>query len=164
MSKKPTGIPGNLDLIIAGAALSALILVTFTGVIMRYVVSRPIIWGEEFQLVCIILVVFFGAGAGFRLGSHVAIDIVVDRFPQKARKITEAAIYCVSMVILVYFAVQSANLVRQMYVTGRTTEILDIPYFIVYAAFPLGCILMIGNYSVAFFKKFKKLKSGEGNV
>jgi TRAP-type C4-dicarboxylate transport system permease small subunit len=155
MNKKPVEILGNFDLIIAGAALSALIVVTFLGVIMRYVVSRPIIWGEEFQLVCIILVVFFGAGAGFRMGSHVAIDIIVDRFPKKVQRTVEIVIYIISMVILVYFALQSANLVRQMYAIERTTEILDIPYFIVYAAFPLGCILMIVNYSIGYFKKLK---------
>ena len=66
----------NLDYIIAGIALSVLIIVTFGGVIMRYFLGNPIIWGEEVQLFCFVWTVFFGAGAAFRTGSHVAIDVI----------------------------------------------------------------------------------------
>jgi TRAP-type C4-dicarboxylate transport system permease small subunit len=139
----------NFDYVVSCSALAVLILVTFGAVIMRYFVNRPLIWGEEVQLFCIIFVVFFGAGAGFRTGSHVAIDFLVDRFPPKPRKVVELAVYVFSILILVYFAVQSMNFAAQMYRTRRTTEILDIPYFITYAAFPAGCVIMIANYTLS---------------
>ncbi|GHV84360.1 hypothetical protein AGMMS50212_17000 [Spirochaetia bacterium] len=138
MNKKVLKKIQNFDLIISGTALSALILYTFLGVVMRYFVNRPITWGEEFQLFCEVITIFFGAGAGFRLGSHVAIDIVVDLFPKRAQRIIEIFIWAVSIVILVYFTVQSASFVRQMYATKRTTDILDIPHFITYSAVPLS--------------------------
>ncbi|MDR3333399.1 MAG: TRAP transporter small permease [Treponema sp.] len=160
MNNKPVDILKNLDVLIAGSALSALIVVTFLGVGMRYFIGRPIIWGEEFQLVCIIVVVFFGAGAGFRFGSHVAIDIVVERFPQGVQKAAEVIIYLISVIILGYFTLQSARLVQQMYTTERTTDILDIPYCFIYAAFPIGCVLMIINYSVSVYKKLQNRREG----
>ncbi|MDR2661550.1 MAG: TRAP transporter small permease [Treponema sp.] len=153
MNKRLRQILGDLDFLIAGTMLAALILFTFCGVIMRYFISRPIIWGEEFQLFCIIMIVFFGAGAGFRTGSHVAIDIVVDRLPRKAQRIFECVIYIISMLVFIYFALQSASFVRQMYATKRSTDILNIPYFITYSVFPLGCVLMMVNYTVAVYRK-----------
>jgi TRAP-type C4-dicarboxylate transport system permease small subunit len=48
---------------------------------------------------------------------------------------------------------KSSDFVAQMYSTQRTTEILDIPYFITYAAFPLGCVLMIVNYSLSVYAR-----------
>ena len=153
MNKRWRQILANLDFIISGTMLAALILYTFLGVVMRYLIRKPIIWGEEFQLFCIVIIVFFGAGAGFRTGSHVAIDIVVDRFPEKAQKIFECVIYVISVGVFIYFALQSAAFVRQMYTTKRTTDILDIPHFITYSAFPLGCALMIVNYTLVEFRK-----------
>jgi TRAP-type C4-dicarboxylate transport system permease small subunit len=153
MNKKLREILGNLDFIIAGTVLAALILFTFLGVIMRYFISRPVIWGEEFQLFCIIIIIFFGAGAGFRTGSHVAIDLVVDRLPRKAQRIFEVIIYVVSMLVFVYFALQSAAFVRQMYATKRSTDILNIPSFLTYSAFPVGCVLMMVNYTASVYRK-----------
>jgi TRAP-type C4-dicarboxylate transport system permease small subunit len=41
-----------------------------------------------------------------------------------------------------------------MFRTRLTSEILDIPYFITYAAFPIGCILMILNYIFSAIVRF----------
>ena len=144
----------NLDLVIAGIALAALILYTFIGVVMRYFINRPITWGEEFQLLCIVIVVFFGAGAGFRTGSHVAIDFIVDMFPWKVQRVIVVAMYVISMIIMVYFFMQSSVFVRQMLVTGRVTNILRIPMFLIYAAFPVGCFLIVLNYTIATWRKY----------
>ena len=144
----------NLDIVIAGIVLGILILYTFLAVIMRYFINRPIYWGEEFQLICIIVIVFFGAGAGFRTGSHIAIDFLVDFFPMKLQKIITVIIYLISIVVMVYFFIQSSAFVRQMFVTRRITDILRIPFYIIYSAFPIGCVLIIINYSIATFAKY----------
>jgi TRAP-type C4-dicarboxylate transport system permease small subunit len=141
----------NFDLFISCTAMAVLILLTFGAVVMRYFINRPIIWGEEVQLFCIVLVVFFGAGAGFRTGSHVAIDIVVDLLPKKVQRVIEIIIYIISLFVLIYFLYQSFSFTRQMFETERTTEILSIPYFITYSAFPLGCVLMILNYTLSVY-------------
>ena len=148
----------NIDLVIAGFTLGAMILFTFIGVLARYVFNRPIYWGEEFQLLCIVIIVFFGAGAGFRTGSHVAIDFIVDLLPWKVQRTIVIIMYAFSMVIMVYFFVQSSMFVRQMFITQRITNILRIPFYVIYSAFPLGCLLVIVNYSIATF--FRYIKSG----
>ena len=45
-------ILANLDMVFAGIALVVLIVVTFGGVIFRYLLDSPIIWAEEVQLWC----------------------------------------------------------------------------------------------------------------
>ena len=149
------------DLFIAGTALVSIIVFTFISVIMRYFVNRPIAWGEEFQLMCMLLIALFGAGAAFRTGSHVAIDVVVDLFSWKVQKIIAILMYIVSVIIVGYFFLQGIAFVRQMINTGRTTDILRIPFSIIYAAFPLGCALIIINYSIITFFKYIKPGSKE---
>ena len=150
----------SYDLVVSCLAMAVLIFVTFFAVVMRYFISRPITWGEEVQLFCIVVVVFFGAGAGFRTGSHVAIDFLVDLLPRKMQKIVGVIIYLVSIIVLVYFLVQSFFFAQQMYTTQRTTDILNIPFYIIYAAFPIGCLLMIANYTLSVYLR---LTDGEAN-
>lgn len=138
----------NLDYLITGAALVSLITVTFLGVIMRYFLNNPFIWLEEVQLWCFTWLVFFGAGAAFRTGSHVAIDVIIDLIPPKAKKIVEICVYLVVMVILYYFILHGTTLVKQLGSTGRMTNILKIPYSIIYSALPIGCGLMMINYTI----------------
>ena len=49
---------GNLDIIVASIALIVLIILTFAGVIMRYIVGHPFTWLEEVQLSHIQLFIF----------------------------------------------------------------------------------------------------------
>ena len=61
-----TTILGNLDIVVAGAALIVLIVLTFAGVVMRYIVGQPFTWLEEVQLFCMVWIVFAAGGAAFR--------------------------------------------------------------------------------------------------
>jgi TRAP-type C4-dicarboxylate transport system permease small subunit len=112
-------------------------------------------------LLCFIIIVFFGAGAGFRTGTHVAIDFIVDKLPWKIQRAIVLIMYAISMVLMVYFFFQSSMLVRQMYVTRRATPILEIPLFLTYSAFPVGCALIIINYTIVTYLKYIKPGSKE---
>ena len=59
-----TTILGNLDIVVAGAALIVLIVLTFAGVVMRYIVGQPFTWLEEVQLFCMVWIVFAAGGSG----------------------------------------------------------------------------------------------------
>jgi TRAP-type C4-dicarboxylate transport system permease small subunit len=144
----------NIDILIAVFFMLVLIVVTFSAVILRYCFSNPLIWGEEIQLLCIVIVVFFGGAAGFRHSSHVAIDFMVDLFSKKNQRIAEIAIIIISCAILLYFAAQGALLSNQMFETERSTDILQIPYFIPYLSFPIGCLLMTINLFIYGYENF----------
>lgn len=155
----------NLDLVVSGIALVALIIATFLGVIMRYFFNNPFTWLEEFQLWCFTWLVFFGAGAAFRTGSHVAIEILVDLMPSSMKKIVEVFGYFVTIAVLVYFIIYGSNLVNQLMSIGRVTNILKVPYPVIYSALPIGCGLMILNYTlITFMSLFGNKNQTEGGV
>ena len=64
-------ILANLDVLIAGMALIALVAITFAGVIMRYIFSQPFIWLEEMQIALFLWVAFLGSSAAFRRNNFV---------------------------------------------------------------------------------------------
>lgn len=149
----------NIDLLISGVALIVLIITTFLGVIMRYFLNDPFVWQQEVQLMCFVWVVFFAGGAAFRTGSHVAIEFIVDRMSAPLKRVAELFGLIVVLVVLSYFLKHSITLVNQMVATERTTNILKIPYAIIYAAFPLSCVLMMANFAVITVKNVFNINS-----
>lgn len=142
----------SLDLVISGIALIILVILTFLGSLMRYIVNRPIIWQEEVQIGLAIWVIFFGASVAFRYSNHIAIDMIVDMFPKNIQKIIEVLIAIVTISVLFFMLINGKNLVLQFIKTNRSTNILHIPSQYIYSAIPLGCFLMIINYIIAEIK------------
>lgn len=93
---------GNLDIVVAAAVLAILVVLTFLGVIWRYVLSAPFTWLEEVQMACMVWIVFAAGGAAFRTGNHVAIEMVVDLMPKKLQKIVEILISVVVVAVIGY--------------------------------------------------------------
>lgn len=144
----------NIDLLIAGLSLIVLVIITFLGVIMRYIFNAPFVWLEEVQLWCAVWLVFFGASAAFRSGSHVSIEFVVDRFQPPLKKLAEIFAYFVVVSGLVYLMVYGIRLIEHLHLIDRTTNVLKVPYTIIYSAIPIGCALMIINYSIIMYESF----------
>lgn len=152
----------NADIIIAAFVLAVLIIYTFFAVVMRYFVGRPILWGEEFQLICMVTIVFLGSGAGFRTGSHIAIDFLVVMFSWKVQKLIALFIYLLAMLIVLYFFIQGFVFISQMYSTARITGILRIPFFLIYLVFPIGCISILVNYTISVYIRYVKHSDDSG--
>ena len=136
----------NLDVIVACVMLAVLIFVTFFAVLMRYIVGSPIGWAEEVQLACMVWIVFAAGGAAFRFGNHVAIEMLVDTFPQKIQRAVEVLIGGVLVVVLLYLTWQSIGFIAMQLRSGRSTSFLQIPYAHIYAIAPVSFILMIVSY------------------
>lgn len=144
----------NLDLLIAAVALVALIAITFVGVIMRYGFNSPFAWQEEVQLMLIVWVTFLGGRYAFVTGSHCAIDVVVDALPKKIQRYVDLLIMAAVVVVLCYTGWQSFKYIQQMYNTGRVTNLLHIPYALIYAPVTIGCVTMAIQFAILSIKGF----------
>lgn len=147
-------ILGKLDLGLAGIVLVALIFLTFIGVIKRYILRSPIPWMEEVQMILFLWVVYLGAGAAFRNGSHVAIEILVDALPKKIRGLVERFDVLLQLLILGYLFFLENTYYMQLVSTGKVTTLLRIPYSIAYLVVPVGGALMIISMLFASYEKF----------
>jgi len=154
----------NLDLLLASCMFVLLVSVTFIGVLMRYVINQPFIWLEEVQLLSFVWIVFLSSGAAFRTGSHVAIEFIVDKLPRSFRILAEILISIIVIGVLCYFTRAGFHLAYQMLLINRQTNILKIPYALIYAVFPLGCVLMLINYSYSFVSNIIILCQNTRNI
>lgn len=136
----------NLDLIVSALVLAILVLLTFLGVIWRYVFNAPFTWLEEVQLACLVWIVFSAAGAAFRTGNHVAIEMIVDLMPEKIQKIMNVFISSVVVAVIGYLFYQSIGFIQMFVKSGRDTNILHIPYTAIYGIAIISYIDMIVSY------------------
>ena len=139
----------DLDLYIAAAAFVVMVLVTFGGVIMRYLVGRPIIWAEEVQLWCFLWMTFFGAGAAFRYGSHVAVEIIVEKLPKGAQRVVTVIDYVICVAVIAYLAYVGVNNVKLMVMIHKATNILHVPYWLINSAVVAGCLSMLVSVTIS---------------
>ena len=142
-------ILSNLDVILASIALIVLIVLTSSGVIMRYVVGQPYTWLEEVQLFCMVWIVYCAAGAAFRTGNHVAIEMVVEMFPVKVQKIIGYIIDAIVLAVLAFLFINGITFINMLLESGRSTSMLKIPYWFDYGILLVSCLSMMGNYIYA---------------
>ena len=137
-------------MIVASLALVILTFVTAVGVFKRYVLKDPILWQEEVSAFCQVWMIYLGASVGFRAGSHVAIEMLVDSLPEKAQKIIGYVIDMIVLFVLVFLCVKCQAYIEQVFGrSARPTPILRIPYTLIYGISPFGCVLMIVSYFVS---------------
>lgn len=136
----------KVEMFIAELMLTALIMVTITGTITRYFMGMPFTWMEEFQLACVVWIVFLTGSAAFYTKAHVAIEMVVDLFPEKWQKVVDVFIGVVVLVVLVFVVLTSVKYLGVFMRSGRCTPILKVPYAWVYGIVPVACVLMILEY------------------
>ena len=139
-----------------------LVILTFVGVLKRYILRSPITWQEEVQMLLFLWVVFLGGSAAFRTGSHIAIEIVVDALPKKLGALVERFDVLLQLVILGYLFMQELTYYNQLVSTGKVTNLLRLPYSIAYLVVPIGGALMIISMLFGAYKTFiAKTPNGE---
>ena len=159
MKKKSPALKflSELDMLVACIPLLILIVTTFVGVPMRYVFGKPFTWLEEVQSACLVWIVFASAGAAFRTGSHVAIEMIVERFPKNVQKILQICITAVVIVVVGYLFVQSIGYIQMFMRSGRSTPMLRIPYSAIYIICPISFILQIVSYVTTTIRDWNKI-------
>ena len=144
----------NLDLVVASLALVALVALTFVGVFARYVFNAPFAWQEGVQLMLIVWVTFLGGRYAFVTGSHCAIDVLVEMFPKKVQRYFDLVIMAIVVIVLSYTGWQVGKYILQMYNTNRVTNMLHIPYALIYAPGLIACVTMSIQFILLTMKKF----------
>lgn len=145
----------SLDIIVASIVLAILIILTFAGVPFRYILGAPFTWLEEVQLACMVWIVFAAAGAAFRAGNQVAIEMIVDLMPKKMQKAVTVFISVVVLAVVGYLFYQSLGYINVFLKSGRATPMLKIPYALIYGIAPVSYVLMVISYFYALIKGVK---------
>lgn len=78
----------NFEKFVIAILLGGMTLVTFTNVVLRYGFNASIIWGLELTLILFAWLVLFGISHGFKIKMHLGVDVLINIFSDKNKRIT----------------------------------------------------------------------------
>lgn len=131
-------------LISIGFAAATLLL--FTNVVLRYLFDTGLTWVLEAVQYMFAWVVLVGAAHGVKVGIHLGIDILVERFSDEVRRIIALISLLLCLVFVGTVNVLSIEYIVKIYQWGDLTLDLQIPQWIPYLAIPVGLTLMFYHF------------------
>ena len=121
--------------------LAAMSVIVFTNVVMRYTTHESLEWAEEVSRHMMIWLTFLGAGLVLRYGGHIAVENLQDALPRRGG-IVMRAVVAVLLLAFFGFMVWYGWLYMQR-TLFQLTAVTQIPFAYIYAAMPIGGILLI---------------------
>ena len=126
--------------------LAAMAVIIFVNVALRYLTNQSIEWAEEVSRHMMIWLTFLGAGPVLRYGGHIAIENLQDALPRSF------AIAIRAFVAVLLFAFFGFMVWYGWLYMGRTmfqlTAATQIPFAYIYAAMPVGGVLLIVHWAL----------------
>ncbi len=77
----------NVGAFISNLTFILMLLIIFVNVIFRYVILRPLYWGDEMMTYLMIIMVYTGFGFMLKEGGHVRMTFLFNKLPNKAQNL-----------------------------------------------------------------------------
>jgi TRAP-type C4-dicarboxylate transport system permease small subunit len=122
-------LSGVLHLVGVYAGIPALILIISADVFMRYVVNRPLRWGNEVSALIQLAVLVGSLNLCTEQRGHVRMDALYVRFGPRLKRITDVVANLCGFVFAAFFTYQSFASAVEMYRFNQGAEMIDIPYW-----------------------------------
>ncbi|MEB0137022.1 TRAP transporter small permease [Actimicrobium sp. CCC2.4] len=144
----------HLEEWLIAALMASATVIIFVAVVHRYLSGLPIPYMQDYlislntswaQELCIYLFVWmakFGAAYGVRTGIHVGVDVLINQLntPWRNKFIIFGLLAGATFTAIV--GTLGASFVYQIAQHSSTSEVMEVPMWIVYLAVPLGSYLM----------------------
>ena len=144
----------HLEEWLIASLMGAATLIIFIAVLHRYASGLAIpgvqdwllrlntSWAQELTIYLFVWMAKFGAAYGVRTGIHVGVDVLVNRLNERHRRQFILFGLLAGATFTGVIAALGADFVYELSDTSSTSEVLEIPIWIVYLAIPLGSSLM----------------------
>lgn len=144
----------HLEEWLIASLMGAATLVIFIAVVHRYASGLAIpglqdwllrintSWAHELTIYMFVWMAKFGAAYGVRTGIHVGVDVLVNRLQAPAKRKFILLGLLAGGAFTGIIAVLGTDFVYKLSDTSSTSEVLEVPIWIVYLAIPLGSSLM----------------------
>ena len=148
----------DAEKIVCAVILLAMTALGFANVVVRYLTNYSLAATEELLTNGFLLLTIFGAAIAARAGEHLAVTILYDAVPPKARKAMLIVSNGLSVALLALAAWFCWQLVVNEYSSGMRSYGLQIPAWYYSVGLPFGFLLII----VRFLQHSVEVWRGEG--
>jgi len=133
--------------VVAGALLCALVLLILVDVMARYLRWFSLAWGLEASEYILYAVTFLGAPWVLREQGHIAIDLVVERLSERARRKARVVANALGAVVCAVLLYVACGVVWQSYAAGTMVhKSFVFPEWLVFAGMPPIFLILLAVY------------------
>lgn len=145
----------NLDEMLGYITLTTVVIFTALNVILRYCFHFTISFAEEITLIAFIWSAYLSSAAAYKCEEHIAIDLIVNMLPKKARRVVDIIVTLFCTFISVAYTYLGIVLCQN--VGQKTTTVMSIPYIWV----DLSIVVCFATMSVYGVIKLVRLFQGK---
>lgn len=128
--------------------LVALVAVTFSQVVFRYVLQASLSWSEELARFLLMWLAALSTAYAMKTGAHFALHFVVDRTPPAVRRWIGSAVAAATAVFLAVFAYQSLRFAIEVHdmLAPATRMSMAVPYSSAFVGSTLTLYYVLVNW------------------
>ncbi len=125
-----------------GWVVFAMMLLVAFNVAMRYIVGRPLVWGEDVAAFLLVAIIFGSLGYTALHGGHIRVDVLIVKLSPRKQKVVRLVVDVLSLGVLVVFTWQAYSYVLGSFLNDRVIRALyEYPAYLPQAMIPLGLTL-----------------------
>jgi len=128
--------------------LVALVAVTFSQVVFRYVLEASLSWSEELARFLLMWLAALSTAYAMKTGAHFALHFVVDRTPPAMRRLISSAVALSASAFLAVFAYQSLRFAIEVHdmLAPATRMSMAVPYSSAFVGSTLTLYYVLVNW------------------
>ena len=109
-------------------------------VFFRYVVGSSLVWSEELAKILFFYIIYLGASISIRNKNFATVDYLYQYFPSSMKKVVDVSVWFMIIAFLVMIIYLGTQITLKT--LTQITPALEIPQAVVYAAVPVGSLVM----------------------
>jgi TRAP-type C4-dicarboxylate transport system permease small subunit len=149
MNTNPTYYIKNLEEILCGFFLVAMVSLVIINVLLRFLFNYSITWAEEVSTICFVWSVFVGASAVYKHKMDIGIDVFILRLPLQGQRYVRLIVRFLLLLINGYIFYMSIVFTSIAWV--KPTAVLGVSSAVVNSALIVG-FGMITVHTLRFIK------------
>ena len=146
-----------LELYLCIFLMSAMTIILFVQVVMRYVLQSSLSWSEELARYLFVWLIYLGISYGAKIMKHIKIDAAIGLFPRALRPYVAIIGDLIFLGFAVYVCYLSYGLVQKQIMIGQVSPAMSMPMWILYAAPLVGFALVAFREVQTLVYRFKTL-------
>ncbi|MBM3535774.1 MAG: TRAP transporter small permease [Alphaproteobacteria bacterium] len=129
---------------VAALTVLAMCLMITAEVVLRGAFNESLIWVSEIVGYLMVALIFLSLGEAMLAGSHIRIDLLVDKLPKRLRNQLEVFTLALSTAASAFFTWHGLTTALRSYQYGRRDAFgsLSAPLFIPQMALPIGLLIL----------------------
>lgn len=127
--------------VVSGLMFAGIFVVFIAGIVMRYVVARPLLWSDEVAILLLLWCTFITDAFVVRASDHVAFDAVWDKASPGGRRII--GIVGSALFALIFLAALPVIVDYVLFLWRERTDTLELRLDVVFSCFIIYIVMVI---------------------